>query len=631
MAATAFTRYLDAQHRKDLLRLITCGSVDDGKSTLLGRLLHDTGSVPEDVVEAARRDSLRFGTQGDALDYALLIDGLESEREQGITIDVAYRYFDTPRRKFVLADTPGHEQYTRNMATGASGADLAILLVDASRGLQPQTRRHAFIARLLGIRQLVVAINKMDLVGWRQADYERVVADCRTAFESLAVPSLQFVPVSARDGDFVVRRGEAAWYRGATLLEHLEAADAAPAPGSELRLPVQYVSRPDERFRGYAGTIASGRLAVGDAIVALPSGARSTVHEILTPDGPRPAALAGESVTVTLADAVDVGRGSVLANPDTPPSVARALEADVVWMTDAPLAAGQQYEFKFAHRYVAGAVESLVHRVDVHDYSRGATTALAVNDVGRVRIRLDEAVALDAYDEQRTTGSFVIIDPASLATVGAGLVRSTSTGRLVATPTVIGRAERAAQKRQRPFVLWFTGLSGAGKSTIAAALEQALFARGLHTYLLDGDRVRQGLNRDLGFGELDRRENLRRVGELARTLTDAGLISIVACISPLIADRERARELIGADDFVEVHVHASLEACEQRDPKGHYRRARAGQLKQFTGVDAPYEAPAAPDVRVDTTETDVAGAVERIVAHLERSGRLAATGEAWVI
>jgi bifunctional enzyme CysN/CysC len=631
MAATAFTRYLDAQHRKDLLRLITCGSVDDGKSTLLGRLLHDTGSVPDDVIEAARRDSLRFGTQGDALDYALLIDGLESEREQGITIDVAYRYFDTPRRKFVLADTPGHEQYTRNMATGASGADLAILLVDASRGLQPQTRRHAFIARLLGVRQLVVAINKMDLVGWREADYERVVADCRAAFEPLAVPSLQFVPVSARDGDFVVRRGDAAWYRGATLLEHLEAADTAPAHGTELRLPVQYVSRPDASFRGYSGTIASGRLAVGDAVVALPSGARSTVREILTPEGPRPSALAGESVTVTLVDAVDVGRGSVLANPDSPPSVARALEADVVWMTDAPLAAGQQYEFKFAHRYVAGAVEALVHRVDVHDYSRGAAAALAVNDVGRVRIRLDEPVALDAYDEQRTTGSFVIIDPASLATVGAGLVRSTTTGRLVATPTTIGRAERAAQKRQRPFVLWFTGLSGAGKSTIAAALEQALFARGLHTYLLDGDRVRQGLNRDLGFGELDRRENLRRVGELARTLTDAGLISIVACISPLIADRERARELIGADDVVEVHVHASLEACEQRDPKGHYRRARAGQLKQFTGVDAPYEAPPAPDVRVDTTETDVAGAVERIVAHLERSGRLAATGEAWVI
>jgi bifunctional enzyme CysN/CysC len=631
MAGTVFARYLDSQHQKDLLRLITCGSVDDGKSTLLGRLLHDTGSVPEDIVDAARRDSLRFGTDGTNLDYALLIDGLQSEREQGITIDVAYRYFDTPRRKFVLADTPGHEQYTRNMATGASGADLAILLVDASRGLQPQTRRHAFIARLLGIRQLVVAVNKMDLVEWRQDAYERLVADCRAAFASLEVPSLEFVPVSARDGDFVVGRGRADWYRGRTLLEHLEAADSAPEAGAELRLPVQYVSRPDASFRGYSGTLASGRLAIGDAVVALPSGARSTVREILTPDGPRTVATAGESVTVTFADQVDVGRGQVMAHVDAPPSVARGVEADVVWMTDAPLAAGQGYEFKFAHRYVAGTVEALVHRVDVHDYSRRASESLGVNDIGRVRVLLEEAVALDAYDEQRTTGSFVIIDRATLATVGAGLVRSTSTGRLIATPTAIGRAQRAAQKRQQPFVLWFTGLSGAGKSTIAAALEQALFRRGLHTYLLDGDRVRQGLNRDLGFGELDRRENLRRVGELARTLTDAGLISIVACISPLIADRERARDLIGADDFLEVHVHASLEACEGRDPKGHYRRARAGTLKQFTGIDAPYEAPATPDVRVDTTEVDVEGAVARILAHLERTGRLAASGDTWEI
>ncbi len=619
----AFREYNDGQQSKDLLRLMTCGSVDDGKSTLIGRLLYDTGSVPEDLVQAARIDSERWGTCGDDLDVALLVDGLQSEREQGITIDVAHRYFDTARRKFILADTPGHEQYTRNMATAASTATAAVLLVDASRGLQPQTLRHACIARLMGVRQFVVAINKMDLVGNAQPEFDALVARCREALGRLPPHMAHFVPLSARSGDNVVHRGAALdWYTGPTLLELLETLDASEPEAPELRLPVQYVSRPDERFRGYAGTLSGGRLQVGDNVVALPSGVRSRVTSIGTPQGDRDHAGAGDAVIITLADAVDIGRGQVLAHASHPPSVGTRFEAEVVWMSAQPLVAGASLEFKFAHRYVAGSASRFVHRVDVTDLAIHPTERLSLNDVGRCEFVLAEPVAFDSYDEHRTTGSFVIVDRVTHATLGAGMVRSAARGRLVAVPEQVSRTRRAAQKHQRPAVVWLNGLSGSGKSTIAAALDRALFERGHHTYLLDGDGLRQGLNRDLGFAPEERRENLRRAAEAARLLADAGLIVIAAFISPRQSDRDAVRTILGTE-MIEVHVDAPLAECERRDPKGHYRRARAGTLREFTGIDAPYETPGAPDLRVDTLALDVEAAVAVVVRHLESTGRLA--------
>ena len=618
----AFRRYAEDQHSKDLLRLITCGSVDDGKSTLIGRLLLDTGSVPEDVVRAAARDSERWGTNGDELDVALLVDGLQSEREQGITIDVAHRYFDTARRKFILADTPGHEQYTRNMATAASTATAAVLLLDASRGLQPQTLRHACIARLMGVRQFVVAVNKMDLVGNDPAVFERIVAATREALSRLPAHEAHFVPMAARSGDNVVNRSAAlGWYSGPTLLELLEMLDASEPEAPELRLPVQYVARPNEHFRGYAGTISGGRLQVGDNVVALPSGVRSRVVSIDTAQGLREQAAAGEAVMITLADQVDIGRGQVLAHLAAPPNVGTRFEAEVVWMAPQPLVAGGSLEFKFAHRYVAGSAARVVHRVDVTDLGIHPAANLGLNDVGRCEFVLAEAVAFDSYDEHRSTGSFVIIDRITHQTLGAGMVRSASRGRLVAAPEQVTRTQRAAQKHQRPAVVWLNGLSGSGKSTIAAALDRALFERGHHAYLLDGDGLRQGLNRDLGFSPKERRENLRRAAEVARVLADAGLIVIAAFISPLQSDRDAVRAIVGAE-LIDVHVDAPLADCERRDPKGHYRRARAGALRDFTGVDAPYEVPQSPDLRLDTVQLDVAAAVDRLLAHLEASGHL---------
>ena len=619
----AFRHYNDGQHSKDLLRLMTCGNVDDGKSTLIGRLLHDTGSVPEDLVRAAKLDSERWGTCGDDLDVALLVDGLQSEREQGITIDVAHRYFDTARRKFILADTPGHEQYTRNMATAASTATAAVLLIDASRGLQRQTLRHACIARLMGVRQFVVAINKMDLVDNDAAAFEAIVQRCRVAFGRLAAHVAHYVPLSARSGDNVVHRSAAlGWYAGPTLLELLETLDSSEPEAPELRLPVQYVSRPNERFRGYAGTLSGGRLQVGDDIVALPSGVRSRVTSIGTPQGDRDHASVGDAVIITLADAVDIGRGQVLAHAANPPSVGTRFEAEVVWMAPQALVAGGSLEFKFAHRYVPGSASRVVHRVDVSDLGVHAAGSLGLNDVGRCEFVLAEPVAFDTYDEHRTTGSFVIVDRVSHATLGAGMVRSASRGRLVAVPEQVSRAQRAAQKHQRPAVVWLNGLSGSGKSTIAAALDRALFERGHHAYLLDGDGLRQGLNRDLGFSPEERRENLRRAAQAARLLADAGLIVIAAFISPLQADRDAVRAILG-NELIEVHVDAPLAECARRDPKGHYRRARAGTLRDFTGVDAPYEPPASPQLRLDTVELDVGAAVEQLLEHLEAGGRLA--------
>ncbi|MFO0335819.1 MAG: adenylyl-sulfate kinase [Pseudomonadota bacterium] len=631
-SSAAFAQYLAGQRSKELLRLITCGSVDDGKSTLIGRLLYDTGNVPEDVVAAARADSARWGTNGGELDLALLVDGLQAEREQGITIDVAHRYFDTGRRKFVLADTPGHEQYTRNMATGASGADLAVLLIDASQGLQRQSRRHAYVVRLLGIRHLVVAVNKMDLVGFDETAFSALERTVASAFASLGFEAIECIPLSARGGDHVVHRSAAMpWFAGPTLLEALERAPAGRREPDELRLPIQYVHRRDSTLRGYAGTVAAGRLAVGDELLALPAGVRSRVQAVLTADGEVQQAGAGAAVVLTRADAVDVGRGQVLVDPARPAVATRRVDADLVWMQDAPLVAGGRYEFKFAHRYVAGAVTALRHRVDVETFDTGPAGSFGLNDVGRVEIELAEPVAVDAFDEHATTGSFIVIDLDTRGTVAAGLVRGTGGGRLVAPVGGVDRARRAWQKRQQPFVLWFTGLSGAGKSTIASGVEQALVGLGHHTYLLDGDRVRQGLNRDLAFGELDRRENIRRIAETARTLVDAGLIVLVACIAPRRADRTQVRELLG-DDYLEVFVDASLAECERRDPKGHYRRARAGTLPEFTGVGAPYEVPLQPDLRLDAESLELERVVKTVLDFLAARGRLGAPADAeWSI
>ncbi len=613
----------EAGHPRDLLRLITCGSVDDGKSTLIGRLLFDTGQVAEDQLAAARSDSRRWGTTGGDLDLALLVDGLQSEREQGITIDVAHRYFQTGRRKFILADTPGHEQYTGNMATAASSADLAVLLVDASHGLQRQTRRHAFIARLLGVRHVIVALNKLDLVQDPAGVAARLADEVRQAMAPLQFAQLPIVPISALNGDNVVRRSALAGYEGPTLLELLEQVDVEAVASDELRFPVQFVSRPDERFRGYAGTLASGEIRVGDVVVALPGGSRAVVRSIANGTGEVALARAGESIMVTLDRQIDLGRGHLLTRPERPALVARRLEADLVWLSSQPLVPGQRCEFKFTHRYVSGRVERVLERIDFDDFSRAAAPMLEANDIGRCSVTLEEAVALDLYEEHRVTGSFLVIDPATRATLAAGMVRSTGAGRLVSIEGRLTPAQRAAQKSQQASVVWFTGLSGAGKSSLAEAVEQVLFQRGHHVFMLDADRVRQGLGSDLGFDGADRRENLRRSAEAARLLAEAGLIVLATFITPLQADRDHVRRLLG-DAYVEVFVDAPLDECERRDPKGHYRRARAAQLTRFTGIDSPWEPPAAPDLRIDTQRDDLSTAVRAVMQYLVSTGRVRA-------
>ncbi|HET9863692.1 MAG TPA: adenylyl-sulfate kinase, partial [Steroidobacteraceae bacterium] len=601
-----------------------------GKSTLIGRLLHDTRQVFDDQLSAVANDSRRWGTTGEVPDLALLVDGLQAEREQGITIDVAYGYFSTAKRKFIVADCPGHEQYTRNMATGASTAEAAVVLVDAEKGVRVQTRRHTHIVALLGVQNVIVAVNKMDRIAYDKARFESIAAEIVTYARKLGVQNIEVIPVAALHGVNVVHRGakETPWYSGRTLLEALEGIEVAANPFKELRFPIQYVSRPDANFRGYAGTIASGEIAVGDAVLALPSRKASKVREITTADGPLERAGAAQAVTVVLEDEIDLSRGDVLVHPEHRPTLARTFDANLIWMGEAPLLPGKRYEFKIGSRYVKGLVDSIQHRIDVNDLSTREAEALDLNGLARVRIALEEPVPIDDYKLSRQTGAFIIVDLMHFGTVGAGMIHSAaapaqkSSPDVVWQPTKVTATIRANQKSQKPAVIWFTGLSGSGKSTIANALEQALVQRGHHSYLLDGDNVRHGLNRDLGFSEADRNENIRRIGEVSALFVDAGLIVLTAFISPIRSERTRIRERIGEDKFIEIYLSTSLEECEKRDPKGLYGKARAGQIREFTGIDSPYEPPVAPQVSIDTSRVSVEGAVAQILRYLENQGFL---------
>jgi bifunctional enzyme CysN/CysC len=584
------------------LRFLTCGSVDDGKSTLIGRLLHEQHLIFDDQLAALERDSKRQGTNGTEVDFALLLDGLEAEREQGITIDVAYRYFSTARRAFVVADTPGHEQYTRNMATGASNSDLAVLLVDARKGLLSQTRRHAIITSLLGIRYVVLAVNKMDLVGFDRATFDGIAEGFRAFARDLGFKDIKAIPLSARDGDnvsFLSKRMP--WYAGPPLLEYLETADVEEnRAGKPFRLPVQWVNRPNSDFRGFAGTIVSGGVRSGDEIAVLPSGQTTKIKRIVGAGGDLETAQAGDSITVTLADEIDIARGDMLAALRDRPQVADQFSAHLVWMANERLFPGRSYLMKINSCTIAATVTELKHQIDVNTLSKLAAKTLALNEVGVCNLSVARAVAFDAYADNRDTGAFILIDRYSNETVAAGMIdfalrRATNIHHQKQT---VSKAERTNLMHHRPAVLWFTGLSGSGKSTIANLVESALHARGVHTILLDGDNVRHGLNRDLGFTEQDRVENIRRIGEVAKLMTNAGLVVLCSFISPFKAERRMVREQLDTEEFIEIFVDTPLEQCIARDPKGLYKRALAGEIKNFTGVDQPYEKPENPELHL---------------------------------
>jgi bifunctional enzyme CysN/CysC len=595
---------LPAQDGKSLLRFLTCGSVDDGKSTLIGRLLFETQQIFDDQLATLERDSKRHGTTGGDLDFALLVDGLDAERQQGITIDVAYRFFSTRRRKFIVADTPGHEQYTRNMATGASTADLAIVLVDARRGILPQTRRHSFIASLLGIKNVILAVNKIDLVGFDRRVFEDIVAEYAGLADHLGVSSVVPIPVSARFGDNVTRHsGSTGWYSGPTLLGHLETVEVdEPMASKPLRFPVQYVSRPDPDFRGFAGTVASGSIRTGEEVIVAKSGKRSRVRRIVAHGGDLEAAIAGQAVTVVLADQLDVSRGDVLVSPRSRPEVADQFAGTIVWFDEQPFLPGRSYILRTETDTVTSTITDLKYRFDVNDLSHQAAKTLEMNEIGMCNLSTQAPVVFDAFAENRATGAFILIDRLSNRTAGAGMILHVlrRANNIHWQSLDIHKRERALIKHQRPAVFWFTGLSGSGKSTIANLFEKKLHVQGRHTYILDGDNVRHGLNRDLGFTDADRVENIRRVAEVARLMADAGLIVIVSFISPFRAERRMAREMMADGEFVEVFVDTPFEECARRDPKGLYRRAISGELKNFTGVDSPYERPEQAEITLET-------------------------------
>lgn len=602
-----------------LLRFITCGSVDDGKSTLIGRLLYDTHSLAVDQMEALTADSRRHGTQGAGLDFALLVDGLSAEREQGITIDVAYRYFASARRSFIVADTPGHEQYTRNMVTGASTADLAIVLIDARKGVLTQTRRHSYLVSLLGIRSVVLAVNKMDLIGWDQGRFDAIVDDYRAFADGIGLSDVTAIPLSGLGGDNVAAASAATpWYDGPTLLDHLDTVEVARGSIGRFAMPVQWVNRPNLDFRGFAGTIARGSVRPGDAVRILPSGMTSRVARIVTMDGDMPEAAIGRSITLTLASEVDCSRGDVIVAADAPLEVADQFEATIVWMGEQALLPGRAYWLKMGTQTVSATVAEPKYRVNVDTLEHVATRTLELNGIGVANITLDRAVPFTPFAEDRTLGGFILIDRASNATVAAGMLNFAlrRSQNIHWSPADITRESHAAQKRQRAAVVWLTGLSGAGKSTIANLVEQRLFAAGRHSFLLDGDNVRHGLNRDLGFTDADRVENIRRVGEVAKLMTDAGLIVITAFISPFRAERDMVRAMCAPGEFIEVHVDTALAEAERRDVKGLYKKARAGQLQNFTGIDSPYEAPAEPELHIDTMAMSAEEAADLIVARL---------------
>ena len=632
--------YLQRYGDREMLRFLTCGSVDDGKSTLIGRLLYDSQMVHDDVLAATRKASDRFGTTGEEIDLALLVDGLQAEREQGITIDVAYRYFATEKRKFVIADTPGHVQYTRNMATGASNCDLAVILIDARRGVLEQTHRHSFICSLLGIQHFVVAINKMDLVGWSQDRFDEIRAAYSEFAARLAVRDIHFIPMSALKGENVVRRGEnMPWFQGSPLLDHLETVHVASDRNLvDLRFPVQLVLRPDLDFRGYAGTLASGVLRKGDPIAVVPSGKQSTIESIVTFEGEVEEAWAGMAVTLTLADEIDVSRGDMLVAPNNAPALQNQVEAMVVWFADAPLREGGKFLLKHATTQTPAAVTDVRYRINVGSLHRESADGLAMNEVGRIRLECARPLAADAYAKNHGTGAFILIDRLSNATVGAGMIverksaadttqRRQSSADARSNVRLSSRRQVTPEQRkqrlgQEPFVMWVTGLPRAGKSTLAYGLEKHLFDAQRHVHVLDGEILRLGINSDLGFSGADRWENQRRAAELARLNLGFGISTIVALVSPLASDREQARTIIGADRFVEVFCDAPLVACEARDEDGLYARARAGEIQEVTGVDAPYERPAAPDLVLDTVADSATDNLAKVVAFLQNRGLL---------
>jgi bifunctional enzyme CysN/CysC len=619
-ATAAVAAYLQQHETKDLLRFITCGSVDDGKSTLIGRLLHDTKLLFDDQLAALESDSRRHGTQNGDIDFALLVDGLAAEREQGITIDVAYRFFSTEKRKFIVADCPGHEQYTRNMATGASTADLAVVLVDARKGLLTQTRRHSYIVSLLGIRHVLLAVNKMDLVDYDQAVFDRIEADYRTLAAQLGIAQVTCIPLSALKGDNMLERSpRMPWYQGEPLLQHLETVQVERG-GKELglRLPVQWVCRPDQFFRGFAGTIAAGAVTPGMEVVVLPSGRRTTVARIVTAEGDLPHAHSGQPVVLTLADEVDVSRGDIIVATSQPPEVADQFATHLLWLGEQPLLPGRPYWLKIGARTIGAQVTEIKHKVDVNTQEHLAAKHLDLNEVASCNLYLDQPIAFESYADNRELGAFILIDRQSNATVGAGTIDFAlrRAANIHWQHLEVDKAARARIKAQVPRCVWFTGLSGSGKSTIANLVEKRLLAMGLHTYLLDGDNVRHGLNKDLGFTDEDRVENIRRVAEVAKLMVDAGLIVLVSFISPFRAERRMARELFAQDEFLEVFVDTPLEVAERRDVKGLYAKARAGEIRNFTGIDSPYERPEAPDVVLDTIASSPEKLTDMLVGRL---------------
>jgi bifunctional enzyme CysN/CysC len=627
LIASDIDAYLRQHEQKSLLRFITCGSVDDGKSTLIGRLLYDSKLLFEDHLAAVESDSRKWGTQGEHLDLALLVDGLAAEREQGITIDVAYRFFSTERRKFIVADTPGHEQYTCNMVTGASTADAAVLLVDARKGVLTQTRRHSFLVSMLGIRHIVVALNKMDLVEYSEKVFERIRDDYLAFVEHLGIRDITFIPMSAFRGDNVLQRSERMpWYGGPTLMGYLESVEVdgehmKPAP---FRLPVQWVNRPDLDFRGFAGTIAAGEIRPGDRVRVQPSGRESTVARIVTLDGDLSQAVAGQSVTLTLTDEIDISRGDLISAAQSPAQVADQFEAKIVWMNDEPLLRGRSYLLKIGTNTVTASITEIKHQVNVNTMERLAAKTLELNAIGACAIHLDRPIGFDPYTENRDTGGFILIDRISNATVGAGMIRFAlrRSHNVHLQHLDVDKQARARMNHQQPCVVWFTGLSGSGKSTVANLVEKRLHAAGHRTYLLDGDNIRHGLNKDLGFTDADRVENVRRIGEVARLMVDAGLIVLTAFISPFRAERRLARSMVDAGEFVEVHVDVPLEEAERRDPKGLYRKARRGDLKNFTGIDSEYQAPEHAELRLPTAELSAEEAADHVIATLRVLGRI---------
>jgi bifunctional enzyme CysN/CysC len=623
MASAAATADLAAHESKDVLRFITCGSVDDGKSTLIGRILYDSRTLADDQMKMLEGDSRRFGTTGAGeLDLALLVDGLAAEREQGITIDVAYRYFSTRRRKFIVADTPGHEQYTRNMATGASTAHLAVLLVDGRKGVLTQSRRHSHIVSLLGIRQLVLAVNKMDLVGYDRSVFQQIESDYRAFAAGLGFDRIEAIPMVAVTGENVAGpAGNMAWYRGPSLLEHLETVSIEPRQVQEpFCMSVQWVNRQSQAFRGYAGTVAGGSLAVSDEVVILPSGARTQIESIQGLDGALDSCRAGDAVTLVLSDDIDVGRGDVFASPENPPDVADQFSAHVVWMDNETLLPGRRYIIRIGSATVGATVTVIRYRLDVNTHEQTAVRYLNLNDVAVCNLSLDRPLPIVCYKDSRELGGFILIDRVTNATVGCGMIdfalRRSANIRWQAMK--IDKQARARIFRQKPCVLWFTGLSGAGKSTIADLVEQRLHQLGRHTMSLDGDNVRHGLNRDLGFTDQDRVENIRRVAEVGRLMVEAGLITLVSFISPFRSERQMARDMLGPDEFVEIFVDAPLSVCERRDTKGLYKKARAGNLPNFTGIDSPYEPPLEPDLRLAAGEGEAVDLADAVIVYLQR-------------